>query len=62
MSEALPEIYLARHGESRANIEGVLSHRVGEHPLTERGRRQARALAEWLAIRHGDQRIGVSVL
>jgi probable phosphoglycerate mutase len=42
-------LYLARHGESRANIEGVLSHRAGQHSLTDRGRRQARALAEWLA-------------
>jgi broad specificity phosphatase PhoE len=41
-------LYLARHGESRANVEGVLSHRIGEHSLTDRGRRQARALAEWL--------------
>jgi probable phosphoglycerate mutase len=44
-------LYLARHGHSRANLEGVLSHRVDDHPLTDRGRRQAVALAGWLAER-----------
>ena len=44
-------LYLSRHGENRANLEGVLSHRVVDHPLTDRGRRQAAALAEWLAQR-----------
>ncbi|MDQ6741370.1 MAG: histidine phosphatase family protein, partial [Candidatus Dormibacteraeota bacterium] len=37
----MTRLYLARHGENRANIEGVLSHRVVDHPLTDRGRRQA---------------------
>lgn len=47
----MTRLYLARHGENRANIEGVLSHRVVDHPLTDRGRRQAGALADWLAQR-----------
>jgi broad specificity phosphatase PhoE len=41
-------LYLVRHGESQANVEGVFSNRDVDHPLTELGRWQARALAEWL--------------
>jgi broad specificity phosphatase PhoE len=44
-------LYLARHGESQANVEGVFSNGVLDHPLTDLGRRQARALAEWLRPR-----------
>jgi probable phosphoglycerate mutase len=34
-------VRIVRHGESTANLERVMSHRVGHHPLTELGRRQA---------------------
>jgi broad specificity phosphatase PhoE len=38
-------IYLVRHGENRANIERVFSHRVVDYPLTDRGLSQAARLA-----------------
>lgn len=44
----MARLYLARHGESQANVEGVFSNRDVEHQLTESGLWQARALAEWL--------------
>jgi probable phosphoglycerate mutase len=47
MSESLPEIYLARHGET----EWTLSHRHtgrSDIPLTDRGERNARSLGERL--------------
>ncbi len=44
------KLYFARHGESEANIEHVLSNRdADEYPLTEQGRAQAHALAHSLA-------------
>jgi probable phosphoglycerate mutase len=42
-------LYFVRHGESQANVERVISNRDLPHPLTERGRLQARELAERLA-------------
>jgi broad specificity phosphatase PhoE len=42
-------IIFARHGESQANIERVISNSNLRHPLTERGREQSRALAARLA-------------
>lgn len=42
-------LYFARHGESQANLERIISNRDLPHPLTERGRTQATALAEQLA-------------
>ena len=42
------KIYFARHGESEANILGIVSNRGYQHPLTERGREQAQALADAL--------------
>lgn len=39
-------VHYARHGENRANITRELSHRVVDHPLTERGIDQARTLAQ----------------
>jgi probable phosphoglycerate mutase len=44
-------LYLARHGQSQANVDGVFSNRDVDHHLTELGLRQARALAEWLEPR-----------
>ena len=44
-------IYFVRHGQNLANVDHVLSHRVVDYSLTERGRRQARAIAEWLRER-----------
>ncbi len=42
------KLLLARHGESVANVLGVISNRDLSHPLTEQGRRQAAGLAEWV--------------
>ena len=47
MSEALPIIYLARHGETAWSLSGQHTGRT-DIPLTERGGRQARALGERL--------------
>ena len=49
------KIYFARHGESQANLLHQISNRGLVHGLTQRGRQQAAALAEWLgeaAITH----------
>jgi len=42
------KLYFTRHGESEANIRMIISNRDLPHPLTERGRLQAAALAEEL--------------
>ena len=47
MSEALPIIYLARHGETAWSLCGRHTDRT-DLPLTERGERNARALGERL--------------
>ena len=44
---------LVRHGETSANLDGVW-HGSTDTPLTERGRRQAERVAEFLAKRHPD--------
>jgi len=44
------ELYFARHGESEANVLRVISNRGWVHPLTEKGRQQARDLAEKLRV------------
>jgi probable phosphoglycerate mutase len=41
-------LHFARHGESEANFSGIFSSRGWKHPLTERGRAQASALADGL--------------
>jgi broad specificity phosphatase PhoE len=46
------EILLVRHGESTANAEGRLQGRK-DFPLSELGRRQARAVASWLGRQGG---------
>ena len=38
-------IHFARHGESTANTLHVFSNRQADHPLTEKGKAQAAALA-----------------
>ncbi|NNN01069.1 MAG: histidine phosphatase family protein [Acidimicrobiaceae bacterium] len=43
-------LLMVRHGESRANAEGLAGGHVGDGGLTDLGRRQARALAERLAM------------
>jgi probable phosphoglycerate mutase len=48
MSEALPEIYLARHGETEWTITRRHTGRT-DIPLTERGERNARSLGQRLA-------------
>ena len=47
MSDSLPEVYLARHGETEWSLSGRHTGRT-DVPLTERGERNARALAERL--------------
>jgi probable phosphoglycerate mutase len=47
MSEAVPVIYLARHGETAWSLSGQHTGRT-DLPLTERGERNARALGERL--------------
>ena len=47
MSEMLPVIYLALHGETAWNLSGQHTGRT-DLPLTERGERNARALGEQL--------------
>jgi broad specificity phosphatase PhoE len=47
MSESLPVIYLARHGETAWSLSGQHTGRT-DLPLTERGERNARALGERL--------------
>ena len=41
----MQKFYFVRHGESDANVLGVISNRGSIHGLTERGRRQVEALA-----------------
>jgi broad specificity phosphatase PhoE len=47
MSESLPVIYLARHGETAWSLSGQHTGRT-DLPLTERGERNARSLGERL--------------
>ena len=47
MSEALPVVYLARHGETAWSLTGQHTG-LTDLPLTERGQRNARSLAERL--------------
>jgi probable phosphoglycerate mutase len=47
MSEVVPVIYLARHGETAWSLSGQHTGRT-DLPLTERGERNARALGERL--------------
>jgi probable phosphoglycerate mutase len=39
------KLYFARHGQSEANVLREISNRGLKHPLTEKGRQQAHALA-----------------
>ncbi len=43
------KVFFARHGESTANILRVFSNHQADHPLTEKGRAQAAALAYQLS-------------
>src|SRR6266849_759735 len=47
MSEALPTVYLARHGETAWSLTGQHTGRT-DLPLTERGERNARRLGQRL--------------
>lgn len=51
MSESLPKIYLARHGETAWSLSGQHTGR-SDIPLTERGERNARSLGERLKGLH----------
>ena len=48
MSESVPTIYLARHGETAWSLSGQHTGRT-DLPLTERGERNARRLGERLS-------------
>src|SRR5262249_21022272 len=50
MSEALPVVYVARHGATARRVSGQHTGRT-DLPLTERGARNARALGERLGGR-----------
>ncbi len=54
MSESLPEIYLARHGETAWTLSHQHTGR-SDIPLTERGERNARSLGERLRGESFDQ-------
>lgn len=41
-------LILVRHGESEANLQGIISNRTLPHSLTPKGRQQALALAAQL--------------
>lgn len=47
MSEGLPVIHLARHGETAWSLSGQHTG-LTDIPLTERGEREARRMGEWL--------------
>ena len=49
MSEPLPVVYLARHGETAWSLSGQHTGRT-DLPLTERGEQQARALGPFPAV------------
>jgi broad specificity phosphatase PhoE len=52
-------LLLIRHGESEGNRDRTFT-RTPDVPLTETGREQARAAAEWLAARHRPVRVVTS--
>lgn len=49
--EAKLKLFLIRHGESTANVDGNYTHRIPDHlvPLTENGVKQANISGKWLA-------------
>jgi broad specificity phosphatase PhoE len=51
MSEKLPVVYLARHGETAWSLSGQHTGLI-DLPLTDRGERNARKLGEQLRARH----------
>lgn len=48
------DILWARHGQNTANLSHTLSYRVFDGDLTDKGRQQARELAERLSAQRGD--------
>ena len=50
MSETLPVVYLARHGETSWSLSGQHTG-LTDLPLTDRGERNARKLGEQLWVR-----------
>jgi len=52
-------IWLARHGESTHNLEGRIG---GDAPLSDKGKRFAKALGAWLKDRDGDVQVWTSTL
>ena len=51
MSETLPVVYLARHGETAWSLSGQHTG-LTDLPLIDRGERNARKLGEQLRVRH----------
>ena len=51
MSETLPVVYLARHGETEWSLSGQHTG-LTDLPLTDRGERNARKLGEQLRLRY----------
>src|SRR5579884_1598664 len=47
----MPLIYFVRHGLNRANVDRVMSYKLVDHPLNERGAKQAAALGRWFLDR-----------
>lgn len=43
----VPLIYFIRHGQNQANVDRVLAYKAVDHPLTDRGAKQAAALGRW---------------
>lgn len=55
------DLFLIRHGQSEADLLDVHEGRA-DFPLTELGRRQAQAMAEWMAREYALERIYASTL
>src|SRR5215510_9095454 len=47
----MPLLYFIRHAENPANVDCVMSYKVVDHPLNERGEQQAAALGRWFLDR-----------